>query len=100
MSSSQLQEPILVFADQDGDPVAVDAGAIVGVSVGTIDTAGQLRMLGSATVTLIWTTGPQPFLVADPVDVVVKRWTMSRVTHAGAPAARTRGRTREVAACD
>jgi hypothetical protein len=67
---------ILTFADHDGDPIAVDSALIVGLSVGAI--TGPHKPETSVTVTLIWTTGPQPFMVAAPFADVLRRWTESR----------------------
>ena len=72
---------LLHFTDPDGDPVAVDALAIVAVSVGrmTDGVARRLRPVGTAAedvdriVTLLHTAAG-PIIVAEPYEAVVRRW--------------------------
>lgn len=68
---------IVLFADQDGDPVAVETTQIVGVSVG--DLTGPRSAESDVRVTLIWAHGiSQPFMVAAPFDAVVAAWENGR----------------------
>jgi hypothetical protein len=73
---------LLYFTDPDGDPLAVDALAIVAVSVGRLmdyPSARRLRPVGTAgvdadtPVTLLHTPAG-PLLVSEPYDVVIRRW--------------------------
>ena len=68
---------IVVWADQDGDPVALDTRRIVGVSVG--DVTGPRDPDSSVRVTLVWADGvAQPFMVAAPFEAVVAAWEQAR----------------------
>jgi hypothetical protein len=68
---------ILAFRDHEGDPVAVDSAAIVGLSVGTIN--GPRKPDADVTVTLVWARGvAQPFMVAAPFAEVLDLWTRAR----------------------
>jgi len=88
---------LLHFTDPDGDPIAVDALAIVAVSVGRMtdhtadrrlrhanagaspDSVGPLQVVGTAAedtdrvVTLLHTAAG-PIVVAEPYEAVVRRW--------------------------
>lgn len=67
---------VLVWQDQDGDPVAVDSERIIGLSVGSLN--GPHRTGADVTVTLIWTDAAQPFMVAASFADVLHRWIESR----------------------
>ncbi len=68
---------ILTFADHEGDPIAVESAAVVGLSVGTIN--GPQRAGAEVRVTLIWVAGAsQPFMVAEPFATVLDAWTAAR----------------------
>lgn len=68
---------ILCFQDHEGDSIAVDATAIVGLSVGTIN--GPHKPGAAVTVTLVWAAGvSQPFMVAAPFAEVLDLWTRAR----------------------
>lgn len=70
---------IALFADQDGDPVAIDTALIAGVSVG--DVARPHAVGTSVRVTLVWVRGVgQPFMVATAFDDVVAAWKAGRET--------------------
>lgn len=68
---------IATWSDQDGDPVAVDLGEIVGLSVG--DVTGPRPLGAGVRVTLVWCRGlAQPLMVAASFSDVLHRWTESR----------------------
>lgn len=68
---------VLVFSDHDGDPVAVESSAIVGLSVGAVN--GPQRAGADVRVTLIWAAGAtQPFMAATPFAEVLDAWTAAR----------------------
>lgn len=70
---------ILAWTDQDGDPVAVDADAIVGLSVGDVTRDSRGRWMRGIRVTLIWAKGVgQPFMVAEPFEDVFAAWQKAR----------------------
>jgi len=67
---------LITFDDQDGDPVAVDAAAIIGLSIGTVN--GPHKPGAEITVTLIWTMAAQPFMVRQPFSEVLEAWETAR----------------------
>ena len=74
---------VLSFADHEGDPVAVDSQAIVGLSVGSIN--GPRAAGAELRVTLIWAAGiAQPFMVAASFETVMGAWSEARLVEAGA----------------
>lgn len=80
---------ILFFVDPDGDPVAVESDAIVGVTVGRITGPRAAEQVAQGTVTLIHTsaTVDRPFMVASTFTDVVQTWATARETPPGAQTA-------------
>lgn len=76
---------ILSWVDHEGDEVAIESAAIIGISVGTV-TRPLPRPVGAPdiTVTLVWCAGAaQPFMVAAPFAEVLDAWKAART--AGPP---------------
>lgn len=72
---------ILTFSDREGDPVAVEAGAIVALSVGAFN-GPHLADPGAADalrVTLVHLAGlGDPLIVMEPFELVVRAWEAAR----------------------
>lgn len=68
---------VLVWADHEGDEVAVESASIIGLSVGTVN--GPHKPDATVRVTLIWAAGAaQPFMVAADFSEVLEAWTAAR----------------------
>lgn len=70
---------ILRFADHEGDPVAIDGAAIVGLSVGSLIGPRAATDTPDLRVTLVWCAGAaQPFMVAASFEGVLAAWMAAR----------------------